>query len=69
MKNDCHISFTKTLSYILQLLQTVIGSGKYTMLITMMDSVQQKEEIMVQVAVRWWVLPLGCSKILNEGLL
>ncbi len=28
MKHDCHICFTKTLSYILQLLQTVIGSGK-----------------------------------------
>jgi hypothetical protein len=28
VKHDCHISFTKTLSCILQLLQTVIGSGK-----------------------------------------
>ncbi len=40
------------------------------MLITMMDSVQQQEDkIMVQVTVHWWVLPLGCSKILNEDLL
>jgi hypothetical protein len=40
------------------------------MLIMMMDSVQQQEEeIMVQVAVHWWVLPLGYSKILNEDLL
>ncbi len=67
MKHDCHISFTKTLSSIL--LQTVIGSGN-AMLITMMDSVQQQEDkIMVQVTVHWWVLPLGCSKILNEDLL
>jgi hypothetical protein len=69
VKHDCHISFTKTLSSILQLLQTVIGSGN-AMLITMMDSVQQQEdEIMVQVTFHWWVLPLGCSKILNEDLL
>jgi hypothetical protein len=67
VKHDCHISFTKTLSSIL--LQTVIGSGN-AMLITMMDSVQQQEDkIMVQVTVHWWVLPLGCSKILNEDLL